>query len=364
MNKKNRYMLQRGLLRKNGYDWWWHSFTGKNPDTNEERSFFIEYYIINPGLEKDKPTFGYHGEKPCYAMIKAGSWGKDKKQIHNMYPVKDFTYQNNPFQVTIKDNVLTNHYLKGSVSLSTEEKELHPEYMSDDGSMSWDLSINKNHTFDVGLGANKFFSHLGVFKMFWHAEGVKSSYEGYVVYQGTKYIVTKEWSYGYQDKNWGSDYTNPWLWLNCSNLKLEGSSETLKDTFFDFGGGRPVVLGVSLEGRILGVFSHNNKTYEYNFSKPHLRTKESFDVYEKDEYIYWDIIVENFESKCEINFKAKKDDLLFVKYENPKGKVNHTNLYNGGNAFGTVKLYKKDKKNITLIHTFTGSNGGCEYGIY
>lgn len=364
MNKKNRYMLEKGRLHKKGYDWWWHSFTGYDEHTGEERSFFIEYYVINPGLCEETPTFGLKGETPCYAMIKAGSWGKGKKQLHKMYPISEFGHNKEPFFITIGKNLLQNNMLIGDIKVSKEDAENHPEYMSDYGTMKWHLQVKKDHTFDVGYGANNVFSHLGLFKMFWHAEGVKSRYSGYVEYDGHKYIVDPETSYGYQDKNWGSDYTNPWLWLNSSNLRYKGQNDILENTYFDFGGGRPVILGVPLQGRILGVFSHQGKTYEYNFSKPKLRTKEEFNSYEDELYRYWDITCQNKDSKLEINFKAKKDDLLLVKYENPKGEVNHTNLYNGGTAFGEVKLYEKQNKEYNLVATFEGFNGGCEYGEY
>ena len=35
---RNACMLK-GPLRSEGYDWWWHSFTGVNVRTGEERSF-------------------------------------------------------------------------------------------------------------------------------------------------------------------------------------------------------------------------------------------------------------------------------------------------------------------------------------
>ena len=48
--KKDKYML-RGVLKKNGYDWWWHSFTGYNKNNGEPKSFFIEYFIVNPAMK-------------------------------------------------------------------------------------------------------------------------------------------------------------------------------------------------------------------------------------------------------------------------------------------------------------------------
>ncbi len=46
---RNSHML-RGALSKKGYMRWWHSFTGTQPETGETRTFYIEFYIINPAL--------------------------------------------------------------------------------------------------------------------------------------------------------------------------------------------------------------------------------------------------------------------------------------------------------------------------
>lgn len=106
---RNQYMLK-GLLTKEGYNWWWHSFVGYNSTTGEAKSFFIEYYIINPALGFDKPIFGQleqskeKGIMPSYAMIKAGAWGINKAQIHNFYGASKFKYDSSNLRVTIGDN--------------------------------------------------------------------------------------------------------------------------------------------------------------------------------------------------------------------------------------------------------------------
>ena len=47
-----------GPLRHLGYDWWWHSFTGKDEQTGEEKPFFIEFFVCNPALGGDEPILG------------------------------------------------------------------------------------------------------------------------------------------------------------------------------------------------------------------------------------------------------------------------------------------------------------------
>ena len=47
-----------GGFAEQGYDWWWHSFTGHHAKTGERRSFFIEFFCCNPALGGDEPVFG------------------------------------------------------------------------------------------------------------------------------------------------------------------------------------------------------------------------------------------------------------------------------------------------------------------
>jgi hypothetical protein len=105
--------------------------------------------------------------------------------------------------------------------------------MSDSGSMSWDLSIDKKVAFNVGYGASKFFQRLNAFEMFWHAEGMKTEYSGKITCNGREYIVRPETSYGYADKNWGGDFTSPWVWLSSNNLTSLLTGKKLENSVFD-----------------------------------------------------------------------------------------------------------------------------------
>ena len=53
-----------GKQAKCGYDWWWPSFTAHNEVTNEEKAFFVEFFLCNPKLTKGKASFGRLGDTP------------------------------------------------------------------------------------------------------------------------------------------------------------------------------------------------------------------------------------------------------------------------------------------------------------
>lgn len=373
MNKsnlsRNLFMLK-GPLGKNGYDWWWHSFTGYNRKNGEAKGFFIEYFIINPYLGSDKPIFGQlpenksKGIRPSYVMIKVGCWGENAKQIHGFYPINELKYSDKILDLRVGCCSLTEKRMAGEVRLSKEEKEEHPEYMCDAGEFSWELNINKKISYNVGYGASKFFRTLNAFEMFWHAEGMCTEFDGTVELDGEIYDVFADRSYGYSDKNWGKNFTSPWLWVSSCNMVSKLTNKPLKNSCFDAGGGRPKVLGTALDRKLLIGMYYEGKMYEYNFSKFWGRVKVEFNVTEEETQIVWKITAKNRSSALEINTYCNKNEMLFINYEAPDGKKLHNRLWNGGTGFGELKLYKRVGKSMELIDDIEMKNIGCEYGEY
>lgn len=93
-------------------------------------------------------------------MSKAGSLGQGKEQLHNMYKVKEFNYKDNPFEITIGYNLLRNDSLRGRIEVDAAN---NPEYMSDSGSIEWDLRITKQLSYDVGYGSSKLLRSIHAF---------------------------------------------------------------------------------------------------------------------------------------------------------------------------------------------------------
>ena len=46
-DKRRNQMMLTGKFKRQGYDWWWHSFTARNEKTGEEKAFFVEVYLTN-----------------------------------------------------------------------------------------------------------------------------------------------------------------------------------------------------------------------------------------------------------------------------------------------------------------------------
>lgn len=366
------YFMLKGPLAKKGYDWWWHSFTAENEKTGEKKPFFIEYFLCNPYYAEDKPVIIWNDTKahaknmhPSYVMINGGWWGRDKGQLHNFYPWKDISIEyNKPLNLKVNDCILTETYMKGSIYVDKEDNKIHEEWMSDYGSLVWDIKINKIIPYNVGYGASKFFRTLNAFEMFWHAEGMKTEYSGYIILNGEKYIVKPETCNGYADKNWGSDFTSPWVWLSSNNLISNITGKKLNNSVFDIGGGRPKVFFIPLKHKLLGAFYYEGKEYEFNFSKFWTGAKTYFKCIETDEEIKWHVIQSTFKAKMETEITCQKDEMILINYESPDGFKRHNRLWNGGTGKGRIKLYEKVNGEYKLIDDIKVENAGCEYGEY
>ena len=139
--------------------------------------------------------------------------------------------------------------------------------MTDSGSMSWNMQINKKIPYCVGYGTNWFFRVFHFFQMYWHAQGVKTEYTGKVTLNGSVYNVMPETCYGYADKNWGSDFTNPWVWLSSCDMTNLITGKRLENSCFELGGGTPRILGIPIKGKVLTYIKLKNEEFEFNFSK-------------------------------------------------------------------------------------------------
>ena len=368
--RRDAYMLK-GPLAYHWYDWWWHSFTAQDAETGEDRPFFIEFFVINPGISEEKPVFGQlpqnqeEGKRPSYLMVKAGSWGEDHCQLHRFFSVRDVLISREvPYRIVAEDCLASETELKGSIHITKEEAEAHPEWMCDAGDLSWNLAIDKQIAFNVGYGASGPMRKAEAFAMYWHAEGMKSAFSGTVEYNGRKYNVTPEKCYGYADKNWGRDFTSPWVWLSSNCLISRLTGKKLENSVFDIGGGRPKIYFVPLNRRLLGVFFHEGKEYDFNFSKVHLHVKTDFSFEELEDTVHWTVRQENIHAVMETEVFCKKKDMLLINYEAPDGSKKHNRLWNGGNGWGTVRLYEKTKEGLVLIEDAEASHIGCEYGEY
>ena len=367
---RNACMLH-GPLRHHGYDWWWHSFTAQDAETGEDKPFFIEFFLCNPALAEDEPVLGQlpankaAGKRPSYLMVKAGAWGEAPCQLHRFFAWKDVELHGEaPYRIAAADCLASETELKGSVNITEAEAAAHPEWMCDAGALEWELKLDKQIAFNVGYGASRPLRDAEAFAMYWHAEGMKTVYSGELRFNGRRYTVSPEKSFGYADKNWGRDFTSPWVWLASSCLTSKKTGKRLENSAFDIGGGRPKIYFVPLDRRLLGVFYYEGREFDFNFSHLWLNVKTEFSFKEGEELVSWQVRQENLHTVMETEISCRKHEMLLVNYEAPDGSKKHQRLWNGGNGRGTVRLYEKKKEGLELLDEIEATHVGCEYGEY
>lgn len=359
-----------GPLAHEGYDWWWHSFTGISEATGEERPFFVEFFLCNPALGQEEPVLGQlpenkaAGKYPSYLMVKAGCWGKSPCQLHRFFGWKQIRVDmGTPYGIHAADCEASETRLKGHVSVSTQDAK-RPELMCDAGEMSWDLCLDKQIAFNVGYGASKPLRAAEAFEMYWHAEGMKTAFSGTVIINGERFRVDPATSYGYADKNWGRDFTSPWVWLSSNCLKSRRTGQMLQNSVFDIGGGRPKVYFVPLNRKLLGAMYYEGEEFDFNFSKFHEFCRTEFHSEETDTEIRWHVRQETRWAVMETDIHSPKAEMLLVNYEAPNGAKRHNRLWNGGNGAGLIRLWRKNGTGLSLVDEIEATHVGCEYGEY
>ena len=369
---RDEFML-RGPLSRRGYDWWWHSLTAEHPETGERKPFYIEFFACNPALAKDEPVLVWNdakrrrrGERPSYLMVNVGFWGEDHGQLHAFYPWKEVRMREEaPFSVTCGSCSCSETHTEGSVTVTAEEVRLHPEWMCDAGSMSWKLDIDKKIAFHVGYGASRFFRRINAFEMFWHAEGMKTIYSGEIVLNGVRWVVRPESCNGYADKNWGGDFTSPWVWLSSNELRSRITGKKLENSVFNIGGGRPKIGPIALDRKLLGAFWYEGRNYEFNFSKFWTLSRTQFECRETEDEILWHVVQTTARAKLDTTVRCFKKDMLNINYEAPNGRKRHNRLWNGGTGTGVLRLYRRGLfGGLRLIDEVEATGIGCEYGEY
>lgn len=257
---RNAYQLPNTPYFSNGYEWWWHSFVARSRADGSLRPFFIEYFVINPGLGQSDVVPGGGGRRPSYAKLMAGTWGEHKAVLEALFPVSAFTASREIMDVHLGSNWATDTELHGEINGRADDTG-PPQHMA------WNLRAEKVLHYDVGFLGGRLFQWLGAFDMQWHVRGMQTRYAGTVTWNDTVYDVEPDSSYGYQDKNWGRDYTAPWYWLSCNDFVSKITGRVVPLTSLDGGGGTPRIYGWAVgKDKLLIALRYEGALWEWNFT--------------------------------------------------------------------------------------------------
>ena len=365
---RNAYML-RGSLSKRGYMRWFHSFSGVQAVTGETRTFFVEFLVMNPGLGANLPILGQHpyykkrGMKPSYVMVKAGvfpdSEGNGGRQLHAFYPISSLRATPRPLVIQVEDCFYSEERIRGYVDV-TETEAMHRSFMTDAGTMEWDLEVHKAVSCHTGFLAGPLFQALNALNSYWHGEGIKSFFRGSVTLDGVVYNVTSDTSYGYADKHWGKSFNRPWLQLACGKLASERTGRELRHSVLAVNGCWPRFLFIPLRRKLLIQLTYTGEDYDFGF-KPFVLSRCKWEVKETNKRYIWHILARNKDAMIKISCNCTKGQMMRLRYEDPDGAISKLPLMAGGAATGTVQLYRRVPGGRELLDTLHMEQGFCAY---
>ena len=228
--------------------------------------------------------------KPSYVMVKAGVFpdesGNPGKQLNGFYPIHSLRVAQHPFHVEIEDCMFSENRTCGYVEVSTKEAG-QTCFMTDAGTMEWDLEIHKTLACHTGILANSFFTALNILESFWHGEGIRSFFRGTVSLDGVTYEVSPDNCYGYADKHWGRAFNAPWLQLSCNHLVSQRTGKELRHSALAIDRCCPKIMGISLWRKLMIQLTYTGEDFEYGFASPRSFSRCKWKVKETNKRFIW-----------------------------------------------------------------------------
>lgn len=358
---RNSHMLQ-GSLAKRGYMRWWHSFSGVQAESGQVRTFFVEFFIINPGLGGNMPILGQHpyykkrSMKPSYIMVKAGVFpgndGKPGRQLHAFYPISSLKASGSPLVMEVENCFYSEDRISGFVEVSSKEAH-HRSFMTDAGYMEWDLEVHKAVSCHTGIYGSRLLQFFNALDTYWHGEGIRSFFKGTVILDDEVYNVTPETSYGYADKHWGRSFNKPWLQFACCHLTSKRSGRELRHSALAVSGCCPRFLCFPLRRKLMLQLTYTGEDFEF--------TRCKWEAKETNKRIIWHILAQNKDAVLKLSGSCTKEQLMRLNYENPDGNLSQFPLRAGSAGIGTIQLYRRVAGGRELLDTLKLDDAFCLY---
>lgn len=376
VNKRFDYYVLRGKLRQEGFERWRYVFSACNKLNGQERKFFVELYIVNPGIspkvavlsqksrlalsESDlqyalagTSTAAHANDEievlPSYVLVKAGVFGANGKQMNKFHASSQFTFVKNARVFKAGECTFGSNSLSGSIVVTSQELRIKPELLCNPGAMEWDLKFEKS------IESAPLYNRKNYL---WAPLGAKSLFSGTVRLDEQEYIVIPRSSNGYVDKAWGVRPNSPYFHISSSKLTSVISGKPMQNSFFalegEFGG--KLCAAISLEGEKYNV--ENKKI----FKKDAIIHDCSQLVDAADgEKVHWSASIHKGKFVIDVDVFCKGKEMFVRDYEMPQGKRCLLKVLSGIGS-GEIRVYKKIKKNLELLEHANVSDAICEFG--
>lgn len=371
----DQYVL-RGKLRQQGFERWRYVFSAFSKITGQERTFFIELYMVNPGVspkaavlsqksrlalsESDlqyalsgNATAAHANDEievlPSYVLVKAGAFGTGGKQMNKFLASAQFAYVKNSDAFKAGDCLFGAHALSGTVRVTAQDLRVRPELLCNDGAMSWDLKFERAIE-SVPLYRRK--------NTLWLPLGIKSLFSGSVLLDGQEYVVLPKSSNGYIDKSWGMTPNSPYFHISSAKMTSIISGKPMLNSCISVEGefGGKLCAALFFEGVKYTV--ENRKIFRKN-AIIHDCSQISDSV--EGEKVHWSVSIHKGKFVIDLDVFCRGRDMFIRDYEMPHGKRCLLKIL-GGVGNGEIRVYKRTGKNLELLEHANVYDAICEFG--
>ncbi|HAH63311.1 MAG TPA: hypothetical protein DCL73_14585 [Treponema sp.] len=376
-NDSSRKIRLNNALKRNGAVWRRFIFNGLEAETGRERMFFVELELLNPFLSPDEAVLGFKSRtkiseedlqyalagtkaaydleaesfvNPSYVAVRAGAFGEHARQLCSYYPIKQTSGTLHSGRIEAGKCVFSNERISGVISCTAEELHEHPEYLCDDGIISWDLSYEIQYSFPAGYAKKTDM---------WIPGGARTIFAGMVTLDGQKFHVVPKTSHGYIELHAGHTLPLPWVHMSSSSLTSLISGRTLFNSCFTVQGlyESRLAVAVTLEDNSImikaGGGRHTvNPVWECTEMPPD----------EEGGKLHWSVSADTKKWVIDIDIMCLIKELFVRNIELPEGGRKVMKQLVGGTGTGEIRLYHHVGKNLELIEDAHIADALCEFG--
>ena len=355
---RDSFML-RGALAKQGFDVWRHCIHGVSETTGKERTFILDFGGINPQLREEEPVFAKDGTRPSYFAVMACICGEEGSVLTSYFPW-DRVSTDTALDVLVSasDCFLSETRTMGRIEVSAEDVEKNPTVHPEAGKLIWDLKIKKPIALNLGYSTSGPLRDTEIMDAYWHTEGLISEYDGVIEWNGEKYLVKPETSYGYADKVWGKNAGPRWEYISCCDLTSKKNGK-LKNSAFSFGIGTQINVGpINTKEALAGGIYLDGETYEYNFSKMWMLTRSRTAEKRNGKKCVFAIAEETPLSRMKLKVTCDRNQMCELRMETTAGDLRRMLVGGDGQAELIIERKKVSLKNKWEWETIDVLKGG------
>ena len=355
---RDSFMLS-GALAKQGFDVWRHCIHGVSETTGKERTFILDFGGINPQLREEEPVFAKDGTRPSYFAVMACICGEEGSVLTRYFPW-DRVSTDTALDVLVSasDCFLSETRTMGRIEVSAEDVEKNPTVHPEAGKLIWDLKIKKPIALNLGYSTSGPLRDTEIMDAYWHTEGLISEYDGVIEWNGEKYLVKPETSYGYADKVWGKNAGPRWEYISCCDLTSKKNGK-LKNSAFSFGIGTQINVGpINTKEALAGGIYLDGETYEYNFSKMWMLTRSRTAEKRNGKKCVFAIAEETPLSRMKLKVTCDRNQMRELRMETTAGDLRRMLVGGDGQAELIIERKKVFLKNKWEWETIDVLKGG------